>query len=116
MTGFLYPRTISVTRPGIQPGFGAQGYGGELPSTETSVAMNLPASIQFYRERGANDARLPADVGKTYSRVLIPAAAAANGLIKTRDVLTDDLGQRWTVVQPYWNSLGYNLMVERLET
>lgn len=113
---FLYPRTVTVTRPGTQPGFGAQGYGGELPSTETAVASNLPASIQFYRERGPNEARLPGDMQKTYSRAYIPASAAANGLIKTRDILTDDLGQRWAVVQPYWNSLGFSLMVERLET
>lgn len=113
---FLYPRSVTVTRPGTQPGVGVQAYGGELPSTETAVASNLPASIQFYRERGANDAHLPGDVQKTYSRVLIPASAAANGLIKTRDVLTDDLGQRWAVSGNYWNSLGYNLMVEKLET
>ena len=113
---FLYPRTIAVSRPGTQPGFGAQGYGGELPSTETPVASGLPASIQFYKERGRNEAQLPGDVGKTYDRILIPASAAALGLIRSRDIITDDLGLRYAVVKPYWNSLGYNLMVERLET
>lgn len=113
---FLYPRTIAVSRPGTQPGVGAQGYGGELPSTETPVASGLPASIQFYKERGHNEAQLPGDVGKTYDRILIPASAAALGLIRSRDIITDDLGLRYAVVKPYWNSLGYNLMVERLET
>lgn len=113
---FLYPRTIAVSRPGTQPGVGAQGYGGELPSTETPIASGLPASIQFYKERGRNEAQLPGDVGKTYDRILIPASAAALGLIMSRDIITDDLGLRYAVVKPYWNSLGYNLMVERLET
>lgn len=113
---FLYPRVVSVTRPGTQPGFGVQGYGGELPSTETSVASNLPASIQFYKERGSNEARLPGDTGETHVRIFIPAASAALGLIKTRDIVADDLGQRYAVVQPYWNSLGHSLVAKRLET
>lgn len=117
MSGFLYPRTISITRPGTQPGFGAQGYGGELPSTETRVATGLPASIQLAKERGKPDAGLPADAGRTLWKVLMPLSAAlAPGSVVRGDIVTDDAGQRYQVWAPYVNSLGPNLLVERLET
>lgn len=113
---FLYPRTVAITRPNGQAGVGVQPYGGETPTNETPVASGLPASIQLQKDRGKPAADLPADAGKTTWRVFIPAASAALGLIKTRDIVTDDLGQRYQVVGPYWNSLGHNLLVERLET
>lgn len=116
MTSFLYPRTVSITRPGTQTGVGVQPYGGETPGTETPVANGLPASIQLERAKGKTDADLPGDAARTFWRVFIPAASAARGLIDTRDIVTDDLGQRYQVTAPYWNSLGHSLMVERLET
>lgn len=113
---FLYPRTIAITRPVAQTGVGAVGYGGLQAASETQVAAGLPASIQFEKDRGKPMADIPGDAGKTLWHVLMPLSAAALGLIKTRDIVTDDLGQRYQVITPYWNSLGHNLLVERLET
>jgi hypothetical protein len=112
---FLYPRTVAITRQSPVTGGGAQPYSGMQPTQETSVASGLVASIQLSKERGKNEANLPADAGKTLWKVFIPLSAAALGLIQVRDIVTDDLGARYQVVGPYWNSLGHNLLVERLE-
>jgi hypothetical protein len=41
--------------------------------------------------------------------------ALANGTVRDRDIVTDDLGHRYVVQSDYWDSLGYALRVERLE-
>jgi hypothetical protein len=114
---FLYPRTIAITRPDndLTPGY-QPNYSGVEPANEAPIANDLPASIQLKRERGKPDPNLPADAAaKTFWVVMIPLSAAPLGLIQTNDIVTDDLGQRYQVLGPYWNSLGYALLVERLE-
>lgn len=114
---FLYPRTISVTRQTPVTAVGAVQYSAVQESQETGIATGLPASIQLDRSGRRPDPNLPADiVGRTLWRVLIPLASAAKGLIQANDVITDDLNVRYQVVGPYWNSLGYNLLVDRLGT
>lgn len=112
---FLYPRTVAITRPVTTSGVGAVPYGGVNAADETSVATGLAASIQLQKALGGDEAGLPADTSKARWRVLIPKSAAALGLIAARDIVTDDLGQRYQVVAPYFNSLGHNLLCERLE-
>jgi hypothetical protein len=114
---FLYPRTIAITRPAsdVTPGY-TPNYSGVTPSNETAVASGLPASIQLKKEKGRPDPNLPADAAaKSFWTILIPMGSAALGLILTNDIATDDLGVRYQVLAPYWNSLGYALLVERLE-
>ncbi len=113
---FLYPRTISITRPTQPIGEGAVGYGAEEVSTETQIASGIQASIQLNKQRGKQDAGLPGDSEKTLWKILIPPQAVANGVIESRDIVTDDAGLRYQVSGPYWNSLGYNLLCELLET
>lgn len=115
---FLYPRKVTITRPTQPTGVGAVGYGGEQPSTEASVvAAAVPASIQLAKEHGNPEANLPADAGKTLWKVIIPlSAGVVEGVIQVRDIVADDLGQRYQIIAPYWNSLGHSLVCERLET
>jgi hypothetical protein len=113
---FVYPRTITISRPEVQAGAGNQGYFGLSPGSETPVASDLPASIQEKKEGRNPDAGLPSDIAKrTMWRIFIPAGSAANGLIQDRDIVTDDSNVRYQVGAAYWNSLGYNLLAERLE-
>lgn len=112
---FLYPRTVAITRQAVSTGGGVKGYSGMQPSQESSIAAGLPASIQLAKERGKPEANLPADSGKTLWKVLMPLSAVTLGTIQSRDIITDDLGARYQVIGPYWNSLGYNLLCERLE-
>lgn len=114
---FLYPRTIGITRPTQPVGFGNVGYAAELPSTEEAVTYaGIPASIQFDKSKGMQDAKLPGDSGKTLWKIMIPSRSLAVGSVVTRDVVTDDAGVRYQVVAPYWNSLGYNLLCELMES
>lgn len=116
---FIYPRTVSVTRPAAQTGVGAIGYGGTTQASETAVAgaQNVPASIQHEKEGQRPQTGLPQDVAKrTYWKIFIPFGSVAKGTIKDRDIVTDDESVRYSVAASYWNSLGYALLCERLET
>ncbi|MDA8256532.1 MAG: hypothetical protein M0Z99_12980 [Betaproteobacteria bacterium] len=114
---FIYPRTITITRPAVQSGVGTIGYGGQMPSTETPVTSGVSASIQLKKEGRHPETDLPGDITKiTLWVVLIPVSAGLSvGVIRDRDILTDDGGLRYQVTAAYWNSLGWNLLCERLE-
>ena len=113
---FLYPRTIAITRPNTNSGIGAIGYGGLTPAAETAVVSGLPASIQENKNLGKPEADVPGDALRaTQWNIFIPATAAALGLIEERDIVTDDLGQRYQISTAYWNSLGYRLGADQLE-
>lgn len=115
---FLFPRKVTVTRPTQPTGVGAVGYGGQMPSTEIpEIATAVDASIQVAKEHGSPDAKLPGDSMKTLWKIVIPAyTGVAKGTINTRDIITDELGVRYQVLAPYWNSLGYTCVCLRLET
>lgn len=113
---FLYPRTIAVTRPAAQTGVGFQSaYAADQAATETPVATGLRASIQVKREGQKNPVALPGDGNAPYWDIFIPRRDAVNGLIKQRDIITDDLGERYQVSANYWDSLGYRLRAMKLE-
>lgn len=115
---FIYPRTVKITRPGAQPtavGFQAQSPSGD-PAAETVVAASLPCSIQARQAGGKPQVGLPDDGANNSWRILFPKSATPHqGLIQNRDIATDDLGNRYQVQADYWNSLGCNLIVQRLE-
>jgi hypothetical protein len=114
--GFMYPRVVSVTRQPVSTGGGYKGYSGMDPSVEQTLYSDLRASIQLARDRGKPEANLPADAGKTLWKVLMPLSSGVTvGSVLRGDIVTDDTGQRYQVVAPYINSMGPNLLVERLE-
>lgn len=115
MGSFLYPRTIAVHRPAAQSGGGKLPYGGQVRASETTVTTNVPASIQERKEGGNNQTRLPGDAKVPTHHVFIARGKLANGTVKTGDIIIDDLGIRYQVQAPYWDSLGYRLSVITLE-
>ncbi len=114
---FAYPRTVTITRSAVDIEIGQPTpYGGLTPEREVTIARDVPASIQLYRPGSAPVAGLPADSSRSTTwKILIPMAAIPLGKIKTHDVLTDDTDVRYQVSGPYWTSLGYQLLCERLE-
>lgn len=112
---FVYPRRIRITRPTQPVGKGAVAYGAQLAATEIQVANNVQCSIQQKRDGQASSVKLPGDAKTTYWRCLIPVRELKDGTVSTWDIVTDDQGSRYQVQAPYWNSLGYNLLLERLE-
>lgn len=113
---FLYPRTVSISRPTVPKALGAVGYVGNTIDQEQPIAKNVQAAIQLKGGSGAPDARLPGDaVQRSLWKILVPAGAIANGAIHVRDVITDDAEVRYAVIAPYLTPLGYQLLAERLE-
>lgn len=110
---FIYPRTISIARGAAQSGVGEIGYGGHVQADEDTLFTDIPASIQQKKEGGKPDAGLPGDTAKrTFWRIFFNLP---NGSVNSRDIIIDELGVRYEVMAPYWNSLGYNCLCERLE-
>jgi hypothetical protein len=112
---FLYPRTVTITRPQAQTGEGKIGYGGQTQAGEQPVATGIRCNIQLRREGQKNTTGLPGDANRPTYDVRMPKRALAKGTVKDRDLVTDDLGERYVVQSDYWDSLGYALRVERLE-
>jgi len=111
---FLFPQTITISRPAGQTQVGAVGYGGEIPGTETVVLSGVPASIQAKKEIGLPLSELPAAAARrTFWNVLFRAPL---GTLKDRDIITDDQGVRYQVTAAYWTPLGYSALCERLES
>ena len=113
---WIYPRTVTITRQPVSNGGGYVGYSGMNPGEEQTLYSDLPASIQLAKAGGKPDANLPADADKTLWKVLMPLSVAISpGSVLRGDIITDETGQRYQVWAPYVNSLGPNLLVERLE-
>jgi hypothetical protein len=111
---FIYPRTIAITRPVDQAGEGAVGYGGTQNFPETPVVSDVPASIQYAKSGMRPSGNIPDDIDKkTFWNIFF---RLPEGIVNARDIITDDLGVRYQVNAPYWNSLGYKITAERLDT
>lgn len=123
---FLYPRSVSIYRSASQPsgtaGYGAQPYQEPSGLLDTSVFASTPiftaiaCSIQQKAQGRGTTQDLPGDTKTTVLyRIFIPKRTLPLGSIMSRDFLLDDIGRRYHVTDPYWNSLGYNLFCMILE-
>ncbi len=114
---FLYPRTITVTRPQCQDGVGNVGYSATLKSTETPVISGVAANIQAKTTMARTPSgSLPAQPpGPIVWRVFIKRGLVADTIIQDRDIITDDLGRRFQCEAAYVNSMGWNIACVRLE-
>jgi len=108
----IYPRTIAITRPRTNAAAGVQAYGGVTRAAEDPVAGGIAASIQLARTGGAGPLALPGDAGRSRWRIHFKAPS---GLVRERDVITDELGARYQVSAAYWNGLGYACDCVKLE-
>lgn len=112
---FIYPRIVAFHRPADQSGAGRIGYGGQNVANEGVIATGIPASVQERKDGPANPVHIPTDGRRPDYYVFIPRKKLANGTLKSRDIMIDDLGNRFQVIAPYWDSLGYRLSVMSLE-
>jgi len=124
---FIYPRTISVFRnPQFAAGtanLGLQVY--QEPQTvngasvwkSTPMFTGVACSIQEYRSGQRPVENLPGSALVTPTwKIFIPFNALAKGSMLVRDFILDDLGIKYQVIDPYWNSLGYRAYCVFLET
>lgn len=116
MMEFIYSRTITISRPNQNSSVGTLPYQGVLPSDETVLFTNIPASIQKKAGLKAPNAKLPSDVAQNYSwNIFVFVNYLPKDSIRNNDIVTDDGGNRYQVYANYWNSLGYNMTAERLQ-
>lgn len=124
---FIYPRRISIFRQSepvsAQAGFGTQPYQEPQTSASASIWSTTPlfsgiaCSIQEYRAAQRPIDNLPGSEAITPShKIFIPKRSLALGDVKLRDLILDDTGTKYTVMDPYWNSLGFRLYAMLLET
>jgi hypothetical protein len=114
MGSFLYPRTISITRPNQNTAIGAQPYSGVLESNETIIKSGVPAHIQSDRQGTRPDAGLPADAaGQSIWKIIFKVPL---GMVLERDIITDDLGKRYQVISADWGPLVTTCRCQLLQT
>ena len=119
---FEYPRTITFLRPP------PQNQGGKQPEREYndvgSIVVgtaSVPCSIQFDRDGGIPLVAVPANarargayrVFVSTSNAMIFGLNAPEG-VTVGDTAIDDVGIRYQVTHPWWDSMGWQIKVERL--
>ncbi len=115
MGSFMYPRKVRFHRPAAQSGIGAVGYGGHVEEEEESLECKIPASIQARREGSNNPVGLPGDGKTPVWYVFVPRSKLALGDVQNLDIMIDDLGNRYQVIEPYWDSMGHRLTAITLD-
>jgi hypothetical protein len=99
-------RVVSVFRPQIVTGVGAQGYGGNTTANETPVIQGRPCSILQGTKGEKAEGNLPGDTRAPWWVILMPYAGAD---ILMDDIITDDLGRRYVVSSAELSALGYRI-------
>ena len=103
MGSFLYPRLVQITRPNQDATLGAQPYSGLRADNETVIASGIAAHIQVDKGSLAPAAKLASDVAyETFWKIIFKVA---RGLVKTGDIITDELGNRYQVNSSDWGPL-----------
>ena len=103
MANFLLKNTISIRRPRLPSGVGSRPYSGLDPTNEDVIATGLPARVQMDRQGTAPDARLPGDAaGQSIWKIIFQGQ---RGLVRTHDILVDELGNRYQVIASAWGRL-----------
>lgn len=103
MGNFLFPSSITITRPNAQSAVGVQAYGGLLVANETVIASGIAAHIQADRQGTTPMARVPGDAaGESIWKIIFKGAAS---LVKERDFITDEQNKRYQVISADWGPL-----------
>lgn len=99
LRGYLPPgaiqcnRVATFKRPVGSTNVGLNGYGGDVESTETLLATQIPCSIMSGSRRGEHtDAKLPEDVSGAWWDVLLPQISGLT--LRPFDIIYDELGRR----------------------
>lgn len=107
---------VSVTRPAPQGGFGAQPYGGSLPSTETPVMTGgWPAAVLTVKARGeGSEVNLPGDVRTPGYTIYMPSLEGT--VIRSSDIIVDNMARRFIVSSAELTDQGWNFVTRQAET
>jgi hypothetical protein len=103
-------RVVSVRRPGAPAAAGVNGYGRALWRDATPLLTRWPASVVTSGQT-PDRTDLPADAGLAGWSVWLPLAPIA--VVRTGDLLQDDLGRNGVVSAADISALGWRLTVKQ---
>lgn len=98
---------VNITRPAQQAAVGALPYGGTTPPTETMLMQQWPCSLIMFGGGKKDDAILPGDTVSMNVQVLLPYFSGVT--LAMADVITDQLGRRFTIANTELTDLGWRL-------
>jgi hypothetical protein len=104
----LTNRTVSIARPGAPAISGPGNYGGVTSASLVPLIVNWPVSIMTYR--GGESGTLPSDATIPFWSMLLPALPTA---LQGADIVTDDLGRRFTISAAEQSHLGWRCIVRQ---
>lgn len=107
-------RIINVLRPPVAADVGALGYGGTTQANETMLMEGWPASVLQGTKGEKGDAILPGDARSPWWTVLMPAVPGVN--LRTADIITDDIGRRYTISSAELTDMGWRMTVMQAVT
>ena len=87
---------------------------GVTEANETPIIAGVPAHIQVERQGTSPRTGLPADVaGQSIWKIIFKLP---RGTVRSHDIITDDLGNRYQVIAPDWGPLVMTCHAQILET
>lgn len=107
-------RCISIARQAVPSDTGLNSYGGSNILPNTLVLENWPASVMGSTGRSHPDARLPSDMPVPYWTILLPAFAQV--ILRTGDLVSDDLGRNAVVAGAELTDLGWRIAARQAAT
>jgi hypothetical protein len=107
-------RVVSFTRPAAPTNPGVSGYGGYTRADAEPLLTGFPASVLNAGTAGLDPTNLPSDVAPGSWQVLLPAVAGP--VLRTGDLMHDDLGRNGVVSSAELTDLGWRLLVKQTTT
>jgi len=100
-------RTINFLRAPAASGVGALGYGGITADNEHALMSGWPASVLQGTKGEKGDAILPGDTKTPWWNILVPAYPGV--VLRSSDIVTDDLDRRYTISSAELTDAGWRL-------
>jgi hypothetical protein len=108
------PRVVSFVRPSTTTTSGVGSYGGFARDDANCLLTGFPASVLNASMAGLDPTALPADVIPESWEVLLPARPGV--VLRTGDLMSDDLGRNGVVAAAELSDLGWRLLVKQTTT
>lgn len=110
---FLRPHTITVWRNENDTSLGRQGYGADLRSEEVKVLGPVAANISEARQARPVPHNIPN--AAMFRGIYLIVFEGADGLVKTKDIVIDQNGNRYQAMSVSWGKLGCSVLGELME-
>jgi len=107
-------RKVSFTRPAAQTTTGVNSYGGVTAANLTPLMTGWPATVLAATREPRPLANLPGDTSVSLWTVLLPACPGV--VLKSADLMSDDLGRSGVVATTELTDLGWRLAVRQVTT